>query len=506
MIIDSEYKKIPAAQNVTVEGFGDEEIRKTAPLVRKFVRSYMSKTTSDADWLAKTLAENLPNKSPEEIFSIAQEISGGVAKFDEIFAAGQAARMRGLTPQEWIADNLQTAAVGLSVQDFGDRLAKLDAAIHHGNEELARTLTTKSGSINMNPNLDGLLAESLHANSFNRAATLSNKPLEARVLHSNVKNSPDIGIYDKTTGKLAQRYQLKNYSDAQKTITAINAGGYPPNQNFIVPTEQLAEVRKACPNKKISDRIEVDGVTSEPLTKSDIKNLQQEIQGGKEIPANDWTTYDTRDLALHLGKEIAFSAASGAAIGAGFGVAKKILSGEEIQADEVLADALKAGADEGLKTAVAAALKVAAESNYIPALAKISARIPNLACNAVETIKIIGDYLRGEISGEEAVERLLWLAASGYVFELVTGGLSAAGLGATILTFVPVIFSPLGVAVVVASAIAVGVMAFGDTLLDCAGSFFETTGEILSDIWVSTTTVAEGIGNAIGGFVGWLLD
>ena len=506
MIIDSDYKKIFDEPNVTVEGFGEEEFRKTAPLIRKFIRSYMSKTTSDAEWLTIILAENLPNESPEEISAIAQEISDGVAKFGEILSAGKAARMRGLTPEEWLVDNLQTAAVGLSSQDFGDRLAQLDAAIHHGNEELAKTLTTKSGAINMNPNLDGLLAESLHANSFNRAAALNNSSLEARVLHGTGKNSVDIGIYDKTTGKLAQRYQLKYYSDAQKTIAAIKAGDY-RGQRIIVPHEQLAEVRKAFPNRKIYSAIECDGVTGENFSKSDLKSAQEKIQGDKEIPVTDWTAYDGRDLAFQLGKEIAFSTAAGVATGAGFSVAKKILSGEEIHADEVIAAALKSGADEGLKTAVAAALTVAARNNLIPALAKVSARtITNLACKAVETIKIIGDYLSGEISGEEAVKRLFWLAASSYLFELVTGGLGAAGLGAALLSFVPVIFSPLGITVAVAAGVAVGVMAFGDKLLDFAGNFFETTSEILSDIWVSTTTVAEGIGEAIGGFVSWLLD
>lgn len=506
MITDSDYKKIYDEPNVTVEGFGEEEFLKTAPLIQKFIRSYMSKNTSDAEWLTKTLAENLPNESPEEISAITQEISGNVAKFDEILSAGKAARMSGLSPEEWIADNIQTAAVGLSSQDFGDRLAQLDAVIHHSNEELAKTLTTKSGSINMNPNLDGLLVETAHANSFNRAATLSNAPLEAHVLHSTGKNSVDIGIYDKTTGKLTQRYQLKYYSDAQKTIAAIKAGDY-RGQRIIVPPEQLDEVRKAFPNRKIYSAIECGDIKSKPLTKSEIKNEQKKIQGGKEIPVTDWTAYDGRDLAFHLGKEIVFSAAASAAMGAGFSVAKKILSGEEIQADEVIADALKSGADEGIKTAVGAALTVAAKRGAIPALAKVSARtISNLACKAVETIKIIGDFLSGEISGEEAVKRLFWLAASSYVLELATGSLGAAGLGATMLGFVPIIFSPIGVTVAIATAVVIGVIAFGDTLLDFAGNFFEATSEILSDIWDCVTTVAEGIGEAIGSFVDWLLD
>ncbi len=198
----------------------------------------MNKNSSDAEWLTKILSENLPNESPDEISAISQEILSSVDKFAEIFKAGQAARMRGLSPQEWITDNVREATIGLSEQDFGDRLAKLDAAIHHSNEELAKTLTTKSGAINMNPNLDGLLAETEHANSFNRAAALSNSQFEARVLKSNAKNSVDVGIYD-GSNHLAQRYQLKFCADAGKkllrrlrrAIIAVNKLLCPPNSS-----------------------------------------------------------------------------------------------------------------------------------------------------------------------------------------------------------------------------------------------------------------------------------
>ena len=100
---------------------------------------------------------------------------------------------------------------------------------------------------------------------------------------------------------------------------------------------------------------------------------------------------------------------------------------------------------------------------------------------------------------------MFWLAASSYVFELITGGLAGAGLGTALLAAVPVICSPVGIAVGIAAAAVVGVVAFGETILDVAETFFEATSEIVSDIWDCVTTVAEGIGNAICGFIDWLL-
>lgn len=497
MIIDSEYKKISAAPRVEVEGFGEEEISKTLPLIREFIGSYMDKDTSDEIWLEKILTEHLPNETPQEISATIREILSAVDKFDEVFRAAENARIDGLTPEEFIADKIQALAENSTVQDFGDRLAQIDAAIHRSNAALAETLTTKSGAINMNPNLDGLLAETEHANSFNRAAALKNSSFEARVLHSTEKNSVDVGIYD--GNHLAQRYQLKFYSSAQETIKAIERGVY-RGQRIIVPTEQLAEVQKHFPSRKISDRIEIDGVTSEPLTKEKIKTLQTKVQREGELPQIDWSAYDVRDLAIHLGKEVAFAGAAGTVSGAGFYVAKKILSGEEIRGDEVIVAALKSGADRGIKTATAAALTVAAKSGAIPALAKVSARtISNIACKAVETIKILGDFFSGEISGKEAVARLLWLAASSYVFEVALGGISTALAAA-----LPIICSPIGAAVGVVVAVAVGVAAFGEVILDAAESFFETVGEVVSDIWDGVTSVVEDIGNAIGSFFDWL--
>jgi hypothetical protein len=49
----------------------------------------MSKDTTDEVWLTKILTEHLPDKSPDEIFSISQEILSGVDKFEETFLASQ---------------------------------------------------------------------------------------------------------------------------------------------------------------------------------------------------------------------------------------------------------------------------------------------------------------------------------------------------------------------------------------------------------------------------------
>ena len=77
MINDKDYKKIPAAPTVTIDGFGEEEFSKVAPLIRKFIGSYIIKDSTDEVWLTKILTEHLPDKAPNEIFSISREILSG---------------------------------------------------------------------------------------------------------------------------------------------------------------------------------------------------------------------------------------------------------------------------------------------------------------------------------------------------------------------------------------------------------------------------------------------
>lgn len=484
-----------------VEGFGEEEIRKFVPLIQKTVTSYTNKSddVTDENWLNKTLSENLPNKSAEEISSMSQDILTNISHFDKTWQEAHQARVDGLKPHEWVANKIQEAAAGMNAQKYGERIGNLYAAYKQGNEEMMKTILTKNGTINMNPNLDGFIAEQKLVNSFNINAAKSNSIYEARVLrpegNTYGKNSVDIGIYDKTTNKLVRRYQAKFYSTPETTTNACKSNNY-TGQRFVVSEGQSESVKKNFSDgRSIDEYIESpDGVRSDSFRKEDVKNLQEEIQTTGNIPQEN--------LALELGKQVAFAGAAGAAMGAGVHVMSKILSDEKIEADEVICAALKSGADSGIKAAVGGVLEIAANKGILPSV--IGKGISKFAGPIVEGLKIFGDFITGEIDGEEAVERFMWLGATTFVTDMVLGSVSIASIGSAVMAALPVLCSPVGLAVGAAAGLTLGAMAFGSEICDAIGSACETIGGIVSDIGSGIGSVVEGIGSAIGSFVDWL--
>ena len=474
------------------ENLSEENYRNIFSILRNFLSSYSSKPSdvSNESWLNNILTEYLPNKPPEEISSMSRDIFANVSQFEQNRQEASQARMDGLKPHEWTAKKIQETAVGMSARKYGETIGNLYSTYKHGNEEMMKTILKKDGTVNMNPNLDGFIAEVLHTNSFNQNAAKNNSIYETKVFRRNTENSVDVGMYDKSTNKLVQRYQLKYYSTAEETIKAIERGEY-RGQQIVVPSEQLPEVQKHFPNRKISDKIVApDGTQSEPLTKENAKKLQQDFQGGKQFSNNF-------DMALDLGKQVAFAGVAGAAVGAGAHVVSKILSDEKIEADEVIGAALKSGADSGIKAAVGGALEIAVENKLLPAA--VGAGISKIAGPLVEGVKIVGDLITGEIDGEEAVSRLMWLGASTFITDVALGGISLTG---ALTAALPIICSPVGVAV----GLAVGAIAFGSEICDAVGSAFDTIGNIASDIWDGMGTVIDGIGSAVGGIIDWLLD
>ena len=191
-------------------------------------------------------------------------------------------------------------------------------------------------------------------------------------------------------------------------------------------------------------------------------------------------------------------------MGAGVHIMSKILSDEKIEADEVVYAALKSGADSGIKAAVGGALEIAVAKGILPSV--IGKGISKIAGPVVEGIKILGDLITGEIDGEEAVTRLMWLGATTFVTDMVLGSISIASVGSAVMSVLPILCSPVGLAVGAVTALAVGVIAFGSEICDVVESACETIGSIVSDIWDGMTSVVDGIGSAISSFVDWLFD
>ena len=466
------------------ENLSEENYKNLFSIVRNFLKSYVSKSNdvSDKTWLDNILAEYLPNKSTEEILSMSKDILMNVSEFEKSKQETYQARIDGLKPHEWTANKIQEAAVGMSAREYGETIGNLYSTYKHGNEEMMKTILKKDGTVNMNPNLDGFIAETETANIFNKNAVLNDSVERMEVLRPDGstygKNSADVRIFDKNTNKTIEYGQMKFGKDAPSTSRIIKGGDY-KGQAIFVPTEQYPEVKKICPEHDIRD----SGVTKEF-----VKSKQEQAQVGENI---------LESSALDLGKQVAFAGVAGAAVGASAHVVSKILSDEKIETDEVIGAALKSGADSGIKAAVGGALEIAVENKLLPAV--VGKGISKMAGSVIEGVKIFGDLITGEIDGEEAVSRLMWLGASTFITDVALGGISLTGaLTATL----PIMCSPVGMAV----ALTVGVIAFGSEICDAIGSAFDTIGNIASDIWSGMRTVIDGVSSAVDGIIDWILD
>lgn len=436
--------KIIAAENTSddekkfalFEGMGETEAKAFKPILHDFVTSYTQKAKdlSDEAWLTQKLTEELPDKSPAEIQSISREIISSITTFDKNLASINAAcEKEGKKKEEWFQEKMQETCSGMSVNDYGNYLANIDRDLYQTNVQMMRTIQRQDGGISQNPNLDGFIAEQQHVNDFNTQAALENQSYRAHVQEPGeggyAKNSVDITIKD-AAGKIIHQYQAKFGKDADATIALLQKGDY-HNQRILVPADQVDAVQKAFPDKSVSAYIGgTDKVStkSKPLTKADVKNQQLDAQTKNKIQDTNWSTLSTKNLAIHLGKNMALTGGIAARNAVGFYLAKKIWSGEKINPNEMVREALETGADVGIKTVAAGALKVASEKGLISMLPKGTPAgiIANIACVGIENCKIIARCIKGEISPSVAVDQMGRTTVSMYY------GLTAAGVGAKI--------------------------------------------------------------------------
>lgn len=431
LLLDEEFAPI------LVEG----ECEAVKPIIREFMECYAeNKDKPVEEWLSQKMQEQLPDRKPEEILAMTNEIITTLEVDEANKISLVKAIENGRSKESWFASETQKATSAMSAQETAKYLAVLDDALHTANESLYRTITTQAGAISQNPRLDGFIAEQYHAQTFNLNAEATGSQYRAKVLEPNgngyAKNSVDIVIVD-ANGKVVKRYQSKYCKDAKATEQAFEHGDY-RGQQKLVPEGQQADIQK-----KSTTVIEApDGTTSNPLSKSTAEQMRDEAQSGKWNELN-WNEYKTKDIAIGIGKQAGYAALQGAAIGVGFDVAQKLWNGEEIKGEEVIETALVSGADFGVKAAAAGAIKVGVEKQIIKVIPKgtPASTIANIVFVAVEDAKVVGKMMTGELSLKEGIEKIEQTTVA------TAAGLVAMGKGVAIGATAGAIFGPVGAAI-----------------------------------------------------------
>ena len=258
----SEKKIVHANENsiekmIEVEGLSEKDVKELIPIMNRFMHSYLNKEKSmtDIEWLEIQLNQELPEKSDAEIKKITGEIIDTILEFDSDFEDINKACDSGMEKEQWFANKVSDASTGISIVNFGNYLNEIDNAITNANAQMMRTVTTNVGNISQCINLDGFIAEQYAVNTFNMQAQLEGSKYVAEVMvpkpgETYGLNSFDTVIKDSTTGKIVHQYQFKYGKDAKATIKLLRDGNY-NNQRFIVPADQVEEVRKAFPGKSV---------------------------------------------------------------------------------------------------------------------------------------------------------------------------------------------------------------------------------------------------------------
>lgn len=479
----------------------EDECKSVKPIVEDFIEAFTDNKEKPVEtWLAFKMQEHLPDRKPEEIDVMVKEITASLEVTENKKTSLDKAINDGRSKESWFASEVKTATSAMSAQESAKYLAGLDHALENANESLYRTVTTQAGNISQNPNLDGFIAEQYHAQTFNLNAEARGSKYRAKVLEPQgtayAKNSVDIVIVDEN-GKVIRRYQSKYCKDPKATQNAFEQGDY-RGQQKLVPEGQDADI-----HKKTTTVLEApDGTTSNPLTKSRAEQMRDEAQSGNWNDLN-WNEYAMKDLAVGIGKQAGYAALQGAAIGTGFDVAQKLWNGEEIKANEVVENALKSGADFGVKAATGGALKVAAEKGLITVIPKgtPAGTVANIAFVAVENVKILGKVATGKYTLREGIEKIEQTTAA------TTAGLMAMGEGAAVGAAIGTVFGPVGSAVGGFLGGAVGYMAgskVGETVVKCAQNIrkkvYDVAGKMASKAVNAAKSVASSVASGARSF------
>lgn len=544
--------------------------RKTEQIIQKFLRNYAENEKSQdkkdlKTWLVFELQNELPNKKVEDIEKIATELISGIEIYYTKKKEVEKYQSVGITNGDYVGNEIlekvadeieeaeivdtkeviedmkevsnilsnyneamiyETAAIKepqlvaniLSANSVNNYVDTINTAIDNANKTLMESVTTKVGTINQNPNLDGFIFEEYHAGTFNVDATVKQKPYHAEALKPELgetygKNSIDLVIED--TGKYVKKYSAKAYKNANETAKSFydKMTGYKYKfQSKLVPTEQTSEIANSV------DKIKYNNVESKGITKAEIKEIQNDLQTGnkKADIINFKKDVNTISISKQIGKQAMLNGTMGLGIGMAANIGVNLITGKEIEAEEVIEAGIKTGASMGIATAVAGGIRVAVEKKVIPTVFSRMLTNNTIGAIAAASMDIIGTAFKlgsGEISLGQAVKEVGKSVGAAYGAIVTSGwgyagGIAIAGMiGLGTIGAVGTILG-VGVAIVagavcaavgskVGGAIANGIGAVAGAIVDEAVGIVKAGGELVksvaSGVWNGVKAVGSGI-------------
>ena len=434
----------------------------TAQTLREFIQAYQQKNfnQSHLDWLIQQFEKHSSLWNDEvDLKKDAQEIVQTIENYYQSKQELEESYQQGYDDADWLAKKIEEGASINGFNQVGDYAQHIDQAIQSSNQRNAELIYCKNGILNQQYNLDGFIAEHHHTNTFNLDAAAKGSEYRAEVLVPTDggygKNSVDIVIRD-GNGKIVRRYQAKYGSDGKVTENLFQKGDY-RGQRKLVPEGQDVE--------NSTDKIEIDGIESKPLSKEEAKEFQRKAQIEAESKQYDWNDVNKKVIARNIGK----SALIASSVAVGFQGARIVgrriwnsLTGKanksfEEDLQEFVTSSLESGANAGFTVAVTGGVTVAVKSGFLGNALKSTpvGRIASAVTVGIENIKIFNRYAKGAISAHEALDQ------AGQVTTCTIGSIAAGAKGASIGATLGSVLGPIGTVIGGVAGGAIGAMAGG---------------------------------------------
>ena len=230
------------------------------------------------------------------------------------------------------------------------------------------------------------------------------------------------------------------------------------------------------------------------------------------MPSMDYSHYQTKDLAMFIGKNAGAMALQSAAVTTGLTVASKIFKGESVDADELVEVAIKTGADTTVKTVTAGTLQVAIRKGIIKFIPKATPAgvIADIACVGIENVKVLAKIASGDLSVTKGLDQM------GRITTSMVGGLwgmaKGATVGAKLTGWIPVVGSALAVATGFVGGMVgyFGGSKIGEEIYNAGKKVADAAKTVAKAAWNGVKSVGRAIGNsaksagkAIAGFFGF---
>lgn len=447
---DSEIEFDPAAEaqarQIGAALFNsDQAAGKTTEMIASFVASCRARGDKPLDlWLTDEFRK-YPDlwKSEEELLDTSRQVVRSTEDFNRSRESLQDHMDQGRSKASWLATEIEKNAAFAGSVHVGQYASSIDQALADANVSARRIITTQTGSINGNPNLNGLIAEQHHVDTFNIDATAKGSQYRARMVESRELNSVDIEIID-GNGTVVAEYQSKYGATASETSKQLDRGNY-GDQRRLVPEGHSAEVSDS------TEVIEVEGVSSKPLSKEEAKALQEKAQVDNESRQYEWKDTNRIDIAKQIGKQALFGAAVVAGLQGARILARRAWHGfigrenpsrsEDLQ--EFFECSLRGTTDTATQVAVSGAVVVAAKNGWLGSALRgtPAGLITNIACVGLQTAKVLYKLGTGELTQGEALD------AIGNTTVTTSIAIAGATKGATVGATIGTVFGPVGIAV-----------------------------------------------------------